>query len=647
MGNLEWAMAMTNDAGQPRRGSRNDNCLSLFRIGDWLLANHLVCDNLSQMNHTIAVESSITKARGRLNKRLGVMFALVVMTAIATLPFFVIGEDQKVGCCGGEMPVTHDSWMHFNQMRAFYRGLESGRLYPRWDDETHGSYGAPTLAFYPPGAYYVTSLFYFLTRDWSKVWIGFYWLASFASAAAIYCYARRTMSRRASLVAAAVYAFAPYHLINQYQRGAIAEFLSFIWTPLVLLFAEKLLAEPSRRELLLSFAGLSAGFGAFLWSHPPTAYQFLLVFGPCFVVWAIRMKRRRELLIVGCALAFGSMIAAAYFLPAVAEQSLVNYDDVERTWPYHASYVYDFAQKVYDRAGDSFFARLDRIWAFNALAILLLGGAVMNRTYRSYESYKPHLGPIHDGASRKRVWLWAWAGLIACFLMTKYSEPIGRLIPKIKIGVYSWRMMTLTSFAVAMLAGACFEIRRGRPACLPRIGVTGNYRGHAGLLLRWGASLMILIGALAVSAWYVAWPMWRAQSFEPNPEHYNYATLPRGVPREAPPMDRARLASGNGRVTIEYWAPELRRLRVEMEKSDQLQFRTSDFAGWTATVDGGLAGIKEGAVKNIVIDLPEGEHAVALELRSTPVRRVGNIITILSLALLFLIIGAAFRLKYA
>src|SRR5262249_49340549 len=176
------------------------------------------------------------------------------------------------------------------------------------------------------------------------------------------------MSRAASLIAAAVYVFAPYHLINQYQRGAMAEFLSFIWTPLVLLFAERLLADSSRRELLLSIAGLSASFGAFLWSHPPTAYQFLLVLGPCFVVWAIWMKRRRGLVIVGCALCFGLMIAAAYFLPAVAEQSLVNYDDVERTWPYHASYVYDFAQKVYDHVRGSFFSRLDRIWALNAIS---------------------------------------------------------------------------------------------------------------------------------------------------------------------------------------------------------------------------------------------------------------------------------------
>ncbi|HEU0186197.1 MAG TPA: hypothetical protein VFS27_12830 [Blastocatellia bacterium] len=585
------------------------------------------------MTHTISAKPEVEEPRGCIKKRAGVLCAMVAMAAIAALPFFYIGEDQKVGCCGGEMPVTHDSWMHFNQMRAFYRGLESGRLYPRWDDETHGGYGAPTLAFYPPGAYYVTSFFYFLTRDWSKVWMGFYWLASFASAAAIYYYARshgNKMSRAASLMAAAVYVFAPYHLINQYQRGAMAEFLSFIWTPLVLLFAERLcdagsMDGQSSKRTVLSFAGLSASFGAFLWSHPPTAYQFMLVFGPCFAVWAIWRKRFRGLLIIVCALAFGAMIAAAYFFPAVAEQNLVYYEDVERTWPYHASYVYDFGQKVYDHVGNAFFVRLDRIWAFNA--ILIAGGAGV---------FVWLLKRVGKGARAPRVWM--WAGLIASFLMTKYSEPIGRLIPKIETGVYSWRMMTLTSFAVAMVAAGLFDVWSKR-------GESPNMKKEGVARLSPLASSAILIGALAMSAWYVAWPMWRGQSFEPNLEHFNFATLPRGVPREAPPMDQAQLASGAGRVTVEHWAPELRRLRTETEKPDQLQFRASNFAGWTATVDDGLVEIKEGALKNIVIDLPAGAHTVNLELRPTPVRRAANAITIISLAILFTIFILVTRLK--
>jgi hypothetical protein len=240
------------------------------------------------------------------------------------------------------------------------------------------------------------------------------------------------------------------------------------------------------------------------------------------------------------------------------------------------------------------------------------------------------------------MWLWISAGLIACFLMTSYSEPVGRLIPKIEIGVFSWRMLTLTSFVVAMLAGAVCSTAFRRKALdhqtLPPEGGTINFLSLA-------VSISILFGALAMSAWYVAWPMWRGQSFEPNLEHYNYATLPRGVPRETPPMDLARLASGAGRVTIERWAPERRELRVETKEPNQLQFRASNFAGWTATVDGKPVEIKEGAVKNIVIDLPAGEHNVTIELLPTPVRRVSNLVTVLSLALLVLVIISAMRFK--
>src|SRR5436190_8526385 len=143
-----------------------------------------------------------TATRRRWKTALAVASMCVAVTSIAVLPFFVIGEDQKVGCCGGTMPITHDAWMHYNQMNAFWQGLAAGIVYPRWDENTHG-YGAPTTSFYPPGIYYLTSAVYFVTRDWVKTWAGFYWLTMLASAAAIYWYARQHLSRAASLVAMA------------------------------------------------------------------------------------------------------------------------------------------------------------------------------------------------------------------------------------------------------------------------------------------------------------------------------------------------------------------------------------------------------------------------------------------------------------
>ena len=512
--------------------------------------------------------------------------------------------------------MTHDSWMHYNQMNAFWRSLVWGIVYPRWDEHTHG-YGAPTTSFYPPGVYYLTSAVYFVTRDWLSTWVGFYWLTMLASAAAIWVYARQSLSRGASLVAAAVYVFAPYHLLNQYQRGAISEFTSFIWIPLCLLFAEKLFAEKliyrrgaenaevAQREPSgwKNFAGLAASFGAFLWTHPPTAYQFLLVFGVCVLIPAIKARKWRELSLIAVALVFGSLLAAAYFYPAIVEQGLVNSDDVERVWPYHASYVFDYAQTVYDRINNPFFVRLDRIWAFNLIAVVV-GSTVALR-------FKER---------RTRVWLWIAVGLLASFLMTKFSAPLGRWIPKIEIGVYSWRMLTLTSFAMAMLTGLILDF------------------GFRMLDWRRCVSVIVLISTMAMSGYYVAWPMWRVQSFEPNYEHYNYATLPRGASRDNPPMPPVQLAAGNGSIIHEWWTPVFRQLRVSLNEADQLQFRTRNFAGWTATIDGQLAPIREGVVKNILVDVPAGEHRIILEYRSTPIRRFGNWATILSIALLLSII---------
>ena len=522
----------------------------------------------------------------------------LVFASIAALPFFVIGEDQRVGCCGGEMPVTHDSWMHFNQMRAFARGLAAGRIYPRWDDETHG-FGAPSIGFYPPAAYYLTSAFYFLTgKNWMGAWIGFYWLAAAGAACAMYAYAAQRMSRGAALLASAVYVFAPYRLLNQYQRGAMAEMLAFVCIPLSLLFAERLIEgdEGRRRNLL----GLAAAYGLFLWSHPPTAYQFTLVFGACLLARGLALRAGRGIALSLAAMGFGALLAAAYFLPAIAEQHLVYYEDVERSWPYHASYVYDFAQTVYDRVRDPFFARLDRIWTFGLGGVLL--GAAILATSRSATP-----------RARRDLWGWIAAGLFAAFLMTRWSAPLGRWIPQIEIGVFSWRMLALTSFATAILAGACLERA-------PR---------------RWLGAMtggLLLAATLAMSGWYVAWPMWRGQAFEANPGHYNFATLPRGAPRDVPAMEPVRTASGNGRITVERWEPERRELRVELDRDDRLEFRTFYFPGWTALLDGQPAEIHAGPVRNIVVDLPAGTHRVTLDFRSTPIRRAGNAITILALA---------------
>lgn len=559
---------------------------------------------------------------------LAAVLLCLLVSACAALPFAYIGEDRAVGCCGGEMPVTHDSWMHFNQMQAFARGLAAGRVYPRWDDATHSGYGAPTSSFYPPGVYYVTSFLYAALRNWQRVWIATWWLMLFASGLALYAYARTAMSHGAALLAATVYMVMPYHLLNQYQRGALAEQWSFVWMPLCLLFAERLLQDAAQsRQRLLAVGGLAASYGAFLWTHPPTAYQFTLVFGVFLAGWILWQKQWRALGLIAAGLLLGVCLAAAYFFPAFLEQPLIHAEDVNATWPYHATYLFDYRQTRFDHA-DPFWARLDFLWGANVLLLLLalrglLGWTAEGKAVLHWHAWRDW--------RQARVMLWLAAGVFSSFLMTRYSAPLGRLIPKIEIGVFSWRLLGISSFAVALFAGLCAQ------AALAQ---AGNARRWALAALAW----LMLFGALGVSFWKVVWPMVRAEAFAPNPEHYNYATLPAHVPRDVPPMPEAQFAGADaGQVTVATWQPEYRVLNVQANRAERLQVRTSDYAGWTAFIDGRRVPIERGAVGNITVNIPPGAHQLILDFQATPIRRASNWLTVAASGLLIAVLIFSYK----
>ena len=510
-----------------------------------------------------------------------------LVTTIAVIPFFYIGEDRAVGCCGGAMPITHDAWMHYNQMNAFARGLSAGRIYPRWDEATDKGYGAPVMSFYPPGVYYLTSLAYVVTRDWIRTWMLAYWLMSLAAAWAMYVYARRHLTRDAAWLAMAAYTIAPYHLLNQYQRGAQSELLSFIWMPLCLLFAERLMKEEVKLRAAL---GLAASYGAFLWSHPPTAYQFTLVTGSCLLARIVWQRQWRALGWIVSSLIGGTLLAAAYLYPAFLEQHLIHADEVNKAWPYHQTYVFDYGQTAFDHR-DWFFARIDWLWFSTTALLALLGAGIAWHKGRAGLKPALHLG----------------IGTLAAFLMTRLSLPIGQFIPHIKIGVFAWRMLGITSLALALLIGACWQ-------------AAGMRRVIAALAL---------CALIVISYQNVVSPMMRGEAFVPNPQHFNFATLPATAPHEVPVRSTVQLVNEDaGSAQVITWQPEYRVVNVETKYATQLQWRTFDYPGWRLTLDGQVTPHTRGASGEIVLPLPPGKHQVIAEFRSTPIRAASNWLTV-------------------
>jgi hypothetical protein len=246
------------------------------------------------------------------------------------------------------------------------------------------------------------------------------------------------------------YIFLPYHLLDQYQRGAMAELLGFVWMPLMLLFGERLFRrreveeEASPRSIkdsrLANIAGLAASYAAFLWSHPPTAYQFSLAFGIYTLLLSAMRRDWRGLILVGVAVGIGVLAAAAYLYPAAAEQNLIRHEYVSETWPYHTTYIF-VHHLPYSVAG-GFFRLLDGMWIFSAALIPLCGAAVLGMARRRIKA-----------VALEQTFLWTVMGCFAVFMMLKLSEPFGRLIPRIDIGVFTWRMFGITTLVMALLTG--------------------------------------------------------------------------------------------------------------------------------------------------------------------------------------------------
>src|SRR5262249_18367636 len=67
---------------------------------------------------------------------------------------------------------------------------------------------------------------------------------------------------------------------------------------------------------------LGLSYGAFIWSHPPTAYQFSLSFGLAMMMLALVRREWLGLIWIGLGAMLGIGLAAAYIVPAALEQNL-------------------------------------------------------------------------------------------------------------------------------------------------------------------------------------------------------------------------------------------------------------------------------------------------------------------------------------
>ncbi len=172
-------------------------------------------------------------------------------------------------------PVTHDGQDHVARIANFYQSLKEGNIIPRWAGSLNWGYGHPILMFLYPLPSYIASLFHtigFSLVDSTKIVFGF---AFIASALTMFIWMRAAFGKKAGIVGALLYVFAPYRFVDLYVRGAIGEHVAFIFPPLIMYFLFKLSQPALRKHVVTNTIGVAVSIALLILAHNAIAIMFM------------------------------------------------------------------------------------------------------------------------------------------------------------------------------------------------------------------------------------------------------------------------------------------------------------------------------------------------------------------------------------
>lgn len=533
----------------------------------------------------------------------------------------------------------HSAYIDLSRAEAFHAAVQNGDRTPRWLPDFYRRHGSPIFNFYAPLTYYAIECFRQLGASglWAlKLAYLFFWILAVIGMLRL---AGALFDPAAASAGAAIYSVSPYLLTDLYVRHGIAEFAAFGVLPWLLLSLFRLIREPRWWSPLAT----ATAFAALILTHNITA----MIFVPLLAAFAaLAAKDRRGLARGLAALAGGIVLAAFFWLPAMAEMKYTHAEASLTGGINHFSNHFLFLDQLFERKwafGSSLPGRGDgmgfmfgeTLWISLLWLLLLFLQPKTRRLLREF-----------------RLALLCATASLGCLLLTlSLTQRLWDLLPLISFVQFPWRFLLPATFFGAL--------------CLPA--------GLAALPAKYrtvGAWIFVLVAFTAsrqfMEARYTFHNMEthavmtnmtapEAKEADRNPIYQrpdkmlaienirlNLITsttfhdyLPRWVnpaalPRETPETVVAR--SDGVEVLSSEWGKPWLAARIRVEAEQTVRFHHFYFPGWQATIDGRetTPGI-EAETGRMTLAIPPGEHELHLEFTDTPVRVWSKIISALSL----------------
>ncbi len=573
---------------------------------------------------------------------------------------------------GGDSPFL---LFRLHQMHA---ALSDGVFPVRWMPDAAYGMGYPFFHFYGALPYYLAALLKFAGLSYVvslklAQTLGFL-LAAFGAYGWAVRHVRGPHRKWAGVLAAAAYTFAPFHMVNVYVRGdSLSEFWAFAFYPLILLAIDRVVARPrARSAALLAFA-----YGGLLLTHNLSAFLFT-PFAALYalVMWwgAAQRFRAAAAGIAGGVLALA--LAAWFWLPVIAESGLAQTETLATGYFHYANHFRDAGSLVQSAPlFDYGVYGADRTpfamgWAQVFAALIGMVGLLMKFVYLMQQK-GPHPPspspswrrgentqqgnkiprPEGEGGVQRRVRAnrifsntiyrryfpeiaFIVIGLaLSTLMITPLSAPLWEAVPLLPVAQFPWRFLSVQALFTALAAAYGAELFQRWPRF---------YAMAASVLFAATALGALPLHFIAISDADVTTE--RLQIYE----HFTgnigttirYEWLPAQVrPR---PYVGPEMLPGGAQIKVLRGGASGERLekRADSQKwainaakgGARIAFPLYFWPGWEATINGEPVQVDDvDGLGWIAFDVPEGAYEVTLALGRTPVRAVGEALSLAGL----------------
>ena len=319
----------------------------------------------------------------------------------------------------GFFPSHDGTWMTV-RLSAFHQALRDGQFPVRWSIRLNHGFGYPVFNFLYPLPFYFGELFYLVSGSLTQA-IKLVFIGSFlASAVTMFIWLKSKFSFWPALAGSLLYVYTPYRFVDTYVRGSVGESLGFVFIP-VLFYAIDMLHHQPKAAILI---------GAFAVAATILSHNVFVIFVILAAIYGLLSLPRRYLKHLALSLLLGAALSAYFWVPALAE----------------LKYVYASRMSVANPA-DHLATLRQLIWPSWGYGPSATGVNAM-----SVQIGLVNLGIILASVVFLRRNLFLVTSLTAIFLMHQLAAPVWSFLPGVTVIQFPWRLLSLTTFATAVLA---------------------------------------------------------------------------------------------------------------------------------------------------------------------------------------------------